>query len=159
MKEGSMKTMNDSTQETNNKSLFTKLSVSLAATLVLASITEAYYFGYPAFVVCFIIIIFSALVNILSQKKRGKILLVFSGVFNAWIVIYFGIFYGFWNHLAKVSLIFLHNNKMPPLFSKFFSNPQIGSFISESAAILSFVASMMAVNYMYKIMKGDDNNE
>jgi hypothetical protein len=174
--------MNDSSQKTSKKTLFTKLMFSIAATLVLASITHAHYFGYQAFVAFIIIAVVSVVLNTLSPKGNNRVLHVFSGLFNAWIIIGVGILNGFWNHLVKVLLTLLYVGQLPPSLGKLFTwykpgsavfaehtkhtysylpaslaglltNPRFGSFISESAAILSFVTSMFALNYLYKIIK------
>lgn len=125
----------------------------ISATVILASITHAYEFGYRAFVAGFIVIALLCAFSILYWSTRNKVFLVFYGLLNAWVIIGFGLFNGFWNHTFKVFLHYLHNGYLPPFLAKLFMTPQIGSSFFEGVGILTFVMSMFAVYYGYKFIK------
>ncbi len=125
----------------------------ISVTVVLASITHAYEFGYRAFIAGFIVIALLYGMNILYRSTRNKVFLVFYGLLNAWVIIGFGLFNGFWNHAFKVFLNFLHNGYLPPFLAKLFFTPQIGSSFFEGVGILIFVMSVFAAYYGYKFIK------
>lgn len=125
----------------------------ISATVILASITHAYKFGYRAFIAGFIVIVLLCGMNILYRHTKNKVFLVFYGLLNAWAIIGFGLFNGFWNHAFKVFLNYLHNGYLPPFLAKLFMSPQIGSFFFEGAGILTFVMSIFASYYGYKFIK------
>ncbi len=131
-------------------------ALSLAAisvTVILTSITHAYEFGYRAFIAGFVVIALLCGMNFLYRRTRNKAFLVFYGLLNAWVIIGFGLFNGFWNHAFKVFLNYLHNGYLPPFLAKVFMTPQIGSFFFEGAGMLTFVMSMLATYYGYKFIK------
>lgn len=143
-----------SIQESEQKISAAALSLAgISATIVLASITHAYQFGYRAFIAGLIVIALLCGINLLYRRTRNKAFLVLYGLLNAWVIIGFGLLNGFWNHAFKVFLNYLHNGYLPPFLAKLFMTPQIGSAFFEGAGILTFVMSMFAAYYGYKLMK------
>jgi hypothetical protein len=125
----------------------------ISATVILASVTHAYQFGSRAFVAGFIVIALLCGMNILYRRTSSRVFLVLYGLLNAWVIIGFGLLNGFWNHSFKVFLYYLHNGNLPPFLAKLFMTPQIGGFFYEGAGVLTFVMSMVASYYGYKLMK------
>ena len=124
-----------------------------SAVVVLASVTHAYEFGYRAFIAGLILIALLCALNILYRRTRNKVFLVLYGLLNAWVIIGFGLFNGFWNHAFKLFLIFLHNGSLPPFLAKFFMTQQTGGIFFEGVGMLTFVMSIFAANYGYKFIK------
>lgn len=146
--------MKDLLQQTNQTMPISKLSLlSIALTVILASITHAYEFGHHAFIAGFILITLISTFNIIYQRTRNKVSHVFYVLLNTLVIIGFGLFNGFWNHAFKVFLYYLHNEYLPPILAKLFMTPQIGSFFFEGVGILTFVMSVFAAYYGYKFMK------
>ncbi|MBI3378548.1 MAG: hypothetical protein HY035_09160 [Nitrospirae bacterium] len=146
--------MTDLLQETKQTTPIAKLFLlSIALTVILASITHAYEFGHRAFIAGFILISLLCVLNIMCRRTSNKIFLVFYGLLNAWVIIGFGLFNGFWNHVFKVFLNYLHNGYLPPFLAKLFMTPQLGSFFFEGVGMLTFVVSMFAAYYGYKFIK------
>ena len=125
----------------------------ISATIILASITHVYEFGYRAFIAGLISIALLCGMSILYQRTKKKVFLVFYGLLNAWAIIGLGLLNGFWNHSFKVFLYYLHNGALPSFLAKLFMTPQIGSFFYEGAGVLTFVMSMVASYYGYKLIK------
>ncbi|HEY6871508.1 MAG TPA: hypothetical protein VI298_02145 [Geobacteraceae bacterium] len=145
---------NDNIQVSEQKMSAAGLSLaSVSAVVFLASITHAYEFGHRAFIAGFILIALLYSLNILYKRTRNKVSLVFYGLLNAWVIIGFGLFNGFWNHAVKQFLVFLHNGYLPPFLAKFFLTPHIGSFFFEGVGMLTFVMSIFAAYYGYKFIK------
>jgi hypothetical protein len=147
-------TGNDSIQ--GNEQKISAAGMSLAAisvTVVLASITHAYKFGYRAFIAGFIVIALLCAFNILYRRMRNKVFLVFYGLLNAWVIIGFGLINGFWNHAVKAFLFYLHNGYLPPFLAKLFMTPQIGNPFFDGAGMFTFVMSMFAAYHGYKFIK------
>lgn len=141
-------------QEAKQTTLIAKLSLlSIALTVILASITYAYKFGYRSFIAGFILIALLCAFNILYRRTRNKVFLVFYGLLNAWVIVGFGLFNGFWNHAFKVFLNYLHNGFLPPFLAKLFMTPQIGSLFYEGVGVLTFIMSILAAYYGYKLVK------
>ena len=145
---------NNSTQASEQKISAAALSLAgISATVILASVTHVYEFGHRAFIAGFIVIALLCAFNILYRRMRNKIFLVFYGLLNAWVIIGYGLFNGFWNHAFKVFLNYLHNGHLPPFLAKLFMTPKIGSSFFEGVGMLTFVMSMFAVYYGYKFIK------
>ncbi|MBI5099546.1 MAG: hypothetical protein HZB30_09950 [Nitrospirae bacterium] len=145
---------NNSTQVSEQKMSAAALSRAyLSATVILASITHAYVFGHRAFIAGFIVIAFIYAFNILYLRTRNKVFLVFYGLLNAWVIIGFGLFNGFWNHVLKAFLNYLHNGHLPSFLAKLFMTPEIGSSYFEGVGMLTFIMSMCAAYYGYKFIK------
>lgn len=145
---------NNSIQASEQKMSAAGLSLAgISATVILTSITHAYGFGYRAFVAGFIVIAFLCAFNILYRRTGNKVFLVFYGFLNAWVIIGFGLFDGFWNHAIKVFLQYLHNGYLPPFLAKLFLTPQIRSSFFEGVGVLTFVMSMFAAYHGYKLIK------
>lgn len=141
-------------QENKETTPFANLSLlSITLTTILASISHAYEFGYHAFVAGFILLFLLCALNILFQRTRSMISLLFYGLVNAWVIIGFGLVNGFWNHALKVSLYYLHNGYLPPFLAKFFITPQIGSSFYEGVGVLTFIMSILAAHFGYKLIK------
>ena len=126
---------------------------AIAATIVLASLTHAYEFGYRAFIAGLIVIGLLCGMSILYRRTKKKVFLVFYGLLIVWIIIGFGLINGFWNHGMKVFLYYLHNGSLPPFLAKLFVTPQIGSPFFEGAGVLTFVMSVFAAYYGYSFVK------
>ncbi len=125
----------------------------ISATVILASITHAYEFGYRALSAGFIVIALLCGMNILYRHTRNKVFLVFYGLFDALVIIGLGLFNGFWNHAVKVFLNYLHNGYLPPFLAKLFMTPQTGCLFFEGVGILTFVMSIFAAYYGYKFIR------
>lgn len=146
--------MKDLLQQTNQIMPISKLSLlSIVTTVILASITHDYEFGYRAFIAGFILIVLLCAFNILYRRTRNKVFLVFYGLLNAWVIVGFGLFNGFWNHTFKVFLNYLHNGFLPPFLAKLFMTLQIGSPFYEGVGVLTFIMSIFAAYYGYKFIK------
>ena len=138
---------------------FVNLSlISTTLTVLLASISHAYFFGHYAFIagVGHIIIIIIAL-NFVYKRYANKLVLFFYLLFNTIIIIGFGIINGFWNHAIKIAITYLHGGHLPPLFTGLFENPNIGTFFQESIGFLTFIASMFSAYYGFKIVQKKQN--
>lgn len=135
--------------------------LSITLTVILATGTHAYEFGYRAFIAGLIIICVFCILNIRFRRTKNKTLLLIYELLNAWIIIGFGVVNGLWNHAFKVFLKYLHGGSLPPLLARLFANPQTGSFFYESAAILTFAAGMFAAYYGFKLIekRSNDNAE
>ena len=144
-------------QEPRQTAPFAKLSlVSVTLTVIFATITHAYDYGlgHSALIAGCIVVVICSVLNILYQRTRNKAILLFYELLNAWIIIGFGIVNGFWNHAFKVFLNFLHGGYLPPVMARLFMNPKIGSVFLECVGILTFVASMFAAYYGFKLVPG-----
>jgi len=142
----------------NKTNLFSKLSlISIALTVILASITHAYEFGYRAYIAGGILIIILSVLNIFYQRNKNKMIFVLYALLNAWVIVGFGIINGFWNHAFKVFLTYLHNGYLPPFLAGQFLDPKIGSAFFEGAGILTFVASMFATYYIFRMISKKQN--
>ncbi len=138
----------------NKAAPFATLSLlSITLTTVLASISHAREFGYRAFVAAAVIVSLICALNILFQRTRSMTFLVFYGLVNALVIIGFGLVNGFWNHALKVSLYWLHNGYLPPFMAKLFITPQIGSLFYEGMGVLTFITSIFAAHFGYKLIK------
>ena len=126
---------------------------SITLTVILASIVHFYEFGYRALVAGFAVIVVIWALLLLFRQTKNKVFLIFYGLLGLWNIIGFGLFNGFWNHVFKVFLTYLHNGYLPPMLSRLFLNPKIGSFIFETAGILTFTASLFAAYYGYKFIR------
>ncbi len=126
---------------------------AVSATVVLASITHASEFGHRAFIAGLMVIALLGLMNSLYLRTGTSVFLVLYGLINAWVIIGFGLFSGFWNHAFKVFLYYLHNGSLPPLLAKLFAAPGIGSPFFEGAGVLTFALSLCAAYFGYKFMK------
>ena len=131
-------------QENKQAMPFAKSLISVTLTVILASITHAYEFGYRAFVAVVIVVALLYALNILYRRTKNKASLVFYGLLNAWIIIGFGLINGFWNHTFKAFLSYLHGGYLPPFLAGLFMKPQIGSFLYEGIGTLTFVSSVFA---------------
>jgi hypothetical protein len=139
-------------QENKTNSFGKQSLISIIFTVILASVTHAYQFGYRAFVAGGILIIILGMLNIFYQRNKNKMLIVLYALLNAWVIVGFGIINGFWNHAFKVFLTYLHNGYLPPLLAGLFLDPKIGSVFFEGTGILTFVASMFATYYIFKMI-------
>lgn len=130
-----------------------RLLWSIAATVVLASITHAYEFGAPAFAVGAIVI---ALLSALSGRYRRtgtRPALVIYGLLNLWIIGAFGLVGGLWNHAFKVVVSAAHGGALPPALEPFFMSPDLGSATYEAIGILTFGASLCAAYFGYRFAR------
>jgi len=146
----------------NKTNFFSKLSlISIALTVILTSITHAYELGSRALIAGGILIIIMGVLNIFYQCNTNKMLFVLYALLNAWVIVGFGVINGFWNHVFKIFLTYLHNGHLPPLLAGLFSDSKIGSIFFESVGILTFVASMFAAYYIFQMVpkKQNDNTE
>jgi len=130
--------------------------MSLAGTIttvILASAVHFSEYGYRALIVGLVIIAVLSGLFFFQRRTSGKVPLVFYGFLSTLIVAGFGIVNGFWNHAFKVFLFYLHNGGLPPMLSKLFLTPRIGSFVFESLGIGTFITSMLAAIYTYKYIR------
>lgn len=133
---------------------FSNLSLlSTVLTVFLATITHAYIFGYRAFIAGFGFIFLLTILNLLYKRKKNKLFLLFYFLLNTVVIVGFGLINGFWNHIIKVFLSYLHGGHLPPLFTGLFENPTIGTFFQESIGFLTFIASMFSAYYGFKIVQ------
>lgn len=149
----------DNDMQEHKTNYFAKLSLlSIALTVIFASITHAYQFGYRAFVAGAIMIVILSVLNMLYQRAKNKMIFVLYALLNAWVIIGLGIINGFWNHAFKTFLNYLHGGYLPPFLAGLFIDPKIGSFLLEGAGILTFVASMIATYYILKMIPRKHNS-
>lgn len=133
---------------------YTKLSLlSTVITVLLATITHAYIFGYRAFVAGFAFIFLLTLLNIYYQRKKNTLSLLFISILNVIVVVGFGLINGFWNHTLKVALTYLHGGHLPPVFTGLFQNPAMGTFFEEGIGILTFITSIFSAYYAFKLVR------
>ena len=138
---------------------YIKLSLaSIIATVIFASITHTFEFGFNALVVGAVMIAILSGLIIGYQRNKNKVLFWFYAVLNAWIIIGFGLINGFWNHTFKIGLTFLHNNSLPPAMASMFADPKIGSLLFEGAGIMTFIASLVATYYIFQMAPKRKNN-
>lgn len=140
-------------QTTNPTKSFVNLSLlSTVLTVILASVSHAYFFGHQAFVAGMgLVLIISALIYI-YKRNSNKLILFFYFLLNALVIIGFGIINGFWNHAIKVALTYLHGGYLPPVFIGLFHDPDMGTFFQESIGVLTFITSMFAAYYAFKMV-------
>ena len=122
-------------------------------TIILASITHAYEFGTPAFVVGAIVI--TILVALSSHYRRtgNRLVLVLYGLLNLWVIGGFGLVGGLWNHTVKVAVSAVNDGALPLSLQRFFMSPDLGSAPYEAIGILTFVASMFAAYFGYRFAR------
>ncbi len=148
--------------KTEQTKFYARMSLlSVIITVIPASIVHFYEFGYRAFIAGAGIILLICVLFFMYRRTKNKFFILAYGIINAFIIIGFGLINGFWNHAFKIFLTYLHNG-LPPLLSKLFLNPQIGSFIYETMGILIFAASMFAAYYGYKFIRDiikEENHE
>jgi hypothetical protein len=125
---------------------------SIVITVTLATVTHSADFGFPSIIAGSAIALLLTVLNIQYQRTLSRALLVVYLLFNAWIIIGFGVINGFWNHAFKVFLIYLHGGYLPPLLAGLFKDTGLGSFFMESLATLTFVASIVASYFCYKLI-------
>ena len=89
-----------------------------SATVVLASITHAYSFGYRAFIAGSIVIALLCSMNLLYRRTGKRAFLLFYGFLSGWVVVAFGVINGFWNHAFKLFLYYLHNGSLPSFLAR-----------------------------------------
>jgi hypothetical protein len=140
-------------QHTKQTKDFVNLSlISTALTVLLASISHAYYFGHKAFVAGIGFLLIISALNFIYRRYANKLVLLFYFLLNIFVVMGFGIINGFWNHTIKVALTYLHGGHLPPFFIGLFQDPNMGTFFQESVGVLTFITSMFSVYYAFKIV-------
>lgn len=131
-----------------------RLSVlCITLTMVFSTIVHAMKSGAPAIVMGAVFLLVVYAIVFLYMKTSSKLMVVFYGLINTVIILGYGIYYGFWNHFMKVSIYYLHNQKLPQLISNLFAEPTLGSGLYETFGILSFFASIFAAYYTYKTVQ------
>ncbi len=131
--------------------LLSALSASLAAAF--AAFTHSYVFGPSAFVAGAIIIALIIALGIGYQRNRRRLLLLPYALINIWIIVGFGIVGGFWDHAVKAVVCILHGGAVPQSLESLFASPSLGSPVFETAWILTFLASVAAAAFGYRLIR------
>lgn len=131
--------------------LLSILSASLTA--VFAAFTHSYVFGPPAFLAGGIVIALIASLGFGYQRSGRRFLLLPYALINLWIIVGFGIVGGFWDHAVKAVLCVLHGGVVPPSLEPWFTSPDLGSAVFETAWIMTFVASVAAAVFGYRFIR------
>ncbi|MDP4103324.1 MAG: hypothetical protein Q8935_00105 [Bacillota bacterium] len=126
--------------------------VSIALTVLFASATHAFQFGIHAIIAGFFVLLILGILNTLYQRTKNNVFLIFYELLIGWIVIGFGIVNGFWNHALRLSLYYLHGGMLPPPLAKLFPDVKAENFTLETLAILTFIASIFAAYYGFKLI-------
>lgn len=141
-------------QTTKQTNAFINLSlISTILTVLLASISHAYFFGHTAFVAGIGLILIIGALNFMYKRYASKTILIFYLLLNALVIIGFGIINGFWNHIIKVALTYLHGGQLPPVFTGLFQNAEMGTFFQEAIGALTFIASIFSAYYGLKMVR------
>lgn len=147
-------------EQINQTTTAIKLSLlSIILTVIFASITHFYEFGYRAFIVGLVFMFILYVLNTQYQRAKNNVLLVAYLLINVFLIIGFGLVNGFWNHTFKVFISFLHGGELPPFLAQLFLSPQTGSAFYESVGALTFFASMFAAYYGYKLISQKHNSD
>jgi|WetSurMetagenome_2_1015567.scaffolds.fasta_scaffold502356_2 hypothetical protein len=138
--------------------------IFITLTVIASSVVHFYDFGFNALIIGAVMIIFTHAIFFLFLHTKKRVFLVSYGLLNLFFIIGFGIFRGFWNHAIKLLLSYMHGG-LPPVFSKLFINPVIGSTFYETTGVLIFISSMFAAYFVYKFItdiakeKNHDNRD
>lgn len=127
------------------------LSVSLTAAL--ASVSHAYDFGPPAFLAGALVISLLAALGLGYQRTGNRFVLVLYVLLSLWIVAGFGIVGGFWNNGVKLAACAIRGGPLPPSAAPWFTSLEPGSGVSETAGVLTFVASLAAAVFGYRFVR------
>jgi hypothetical protein len=130
--------------------LLSILSASLTA--LFAAFTHSYVFGPPAFLAGAIVIALIAALGFGYQRGGRRILLLPYALINLWIIVAFGIVGGFWDHAVRAVLCVLHGGVVPPSLEPWFTSPDLGSAVLETAWIMTFLASLAAAVFGYRFI-------
>ena len=133
-------------------SLPSVLSASAAAAF--AAFTHSYVFGPLAFLAGGIVIALLFTLGFGYQRNGKRVLLLPYALINLWIIVGFGIVGGFWDHAVKGILCALHGGAVPPSLEPWFTSPDLGSAVFETAWILTFLASLAAAVFGYRFIRG-----
>ncbi len=131
--------------------LLSVLSASLTAAF--AAFTHSYVFGPPAFLAGAIVIALIAALGFGYQRSGRRLLLLPYALINLWIIVAFGIIGGFWDHVVKGALCALHGGAVPPSLEPWFTSPNLGSAVFETAWIMAFLASLAAAVFGYRLIR------
>ncbi len=126
---------------------------SISITVLLASITHAYEFGAPAFVVGAIVIAILFALTSHYRRAGNRPVLVLYGLLNLWVIGGLGLVGGLWNHAVKVAVSAVNGGALPPTLERFFMSPDLGSAAYEAIGILTFGASMFAAYFGYRFAR------
>ena len=127
--------------------------LSASSTAALAAFTHSYVFGPPAFIAGGIVIALLFALGFGYQRDGKRILLLPYALINLWIIVGFGIVGGFWDHVVKGILRALHDGAVPPSLEPWFTSPDLGSAVFETAWILTFLASLAAALFGYRFIR------
>lgn len=122
-------------------------------TITLASITHAYEFGTPAFVVGAIVVAILFALTSHYRRTGNRLVLVLYGLLNLWVIGGFGLVGGLWNHAVKVAVSAVNGGALPLSLERFFMSPDLGSTTYEAIGILTFGASMFAAHFGYRYVR------
>jgi len=127
--------------------------LSISVTAALASITHAYDFGIPAFIVGAVMIAALAALSRRYQRTGSRPAVVLYGLLNLWIIGGFGLVGGFWNHAVKIPLMAMNGGTLPSTLWPLFMSPDLGSPTYEVLYILLFAASVPAAYLGYRFVR------
>lgn len=142
-----------SQQSSRSTSAASRSLWSISMTITLASITHAYEFGTPAFVVGAIVVAILFALTSHYRRTGNRLVLVLYGLLNLWVIGGFGLVGGLWNHAVKVAVSAVNDGALPLSLQRFFMSPELGSAPYEAIGILTFVASMFAAYFGYRFAR------
>jgi branched-chain amino acid transport system substrate-binding protein len=126
-------------------------TLSLAGVLSTSALTTVHHFyklGTAAFALGVITTVFPIVFQWWYVQTRRGLPLTLYTLISLWIIVGFGIVDGFWDSTVKV---YLSNFLFPD--SRFFIRPPLGSFVYEASGILTFIASIFAAYYGYRVVQ------
>ncbi len=126
---------------------------TIAATVILASITHAWDFGHPAFVAGAIVLAILYALNRAYRRTGSRLSLVFYLLLILWIVGAFGVVGGLWNHAVKLAVSVANGGALPPSMERLFMSPDLGGAGYEATWILMGVAGVVAAWFGYRFAR------
>jgi len=136
--------------------------ISLAFTALTGVLTSVHYFyemGFKAVILVLLLLVLPVLMMRWLKKTGSKMALRIYGLITTWLVIGFGFFDGFWNHVVKkfgyyYVLLPAHGGDKKVVEKTFSILPtEVGNFLFEATGILTFIMSIIAAYYLVKFIR------
>ena len=122
--------------------------VSVSSTSALTTVHHFYKLGAGAFAVGLMTLVLPVVFLWWFRNTQRNLPLLLYALVNLWIIVGFGIIDGFWDSAVKV---YFSNFLFPD--SRLFIRAPLGSFVFEASGILTFIASMFAAYYGYRLFQ------
>jgi hypothetical protein len=130
----------------------------ITTTVVITSIHHIYRLGLEVLIPALIMTILPYMLMRRFQQTKSKVVLWVYGLFNALIFLWFGFIDGFLDHVIKA--LGLQNLTILPggeaeVVQTVFSlwSPEAGNLFYEGTGVLTFIASLFAMYYLYKVVR------